>query len=545
MTGHIMQASLPPLLPPRARYSEPMFTRPFFCNYFYFSSIGFHAYNASSDLISKFYKAHADPTGPGYMAAYSLLQARLATIYAVAGIQEALQDRAILAARADVDAALELMTDEFVGAWGPYFSHRSARLRRKRVAAAQQAAAAAAAAAQHAAELQLVQQAAAAAAAGVSTIAVADLPDIPLDVLFDSDTLNALEDGWGTATWDVASPGEQVEWGWAAAAQPGAGWGGGGWDNLPRPSRAPIRFEQLRPWAPLRIYRFGRSYALALQDRHPHLQGMSNPVGMLRALRRYRRQKERARRRDRRRHFLFLMPKPLENGSILATRGPNAPLQAYDACAVPLFPSATFKGFLAHETHGMRNYFFIVHNGRARVFTDSAGWQSFHRNQLEEIEMTVYSQLRPVSHRAYEWCLENHHHLPSNQTLQGGFQAVLSAPTIPDVDLLIWNPPAPIERPLRSGAAPAPVAEEAPGPRAQGPALSPRACGFDAPPPSPGPAGHSSFSFFAFSDGRVILDAAEATRRLEQNHALQVKVVAGLAEARDWFHSFPPRSISH
>ncbi|KAJ7017497.1 hypothetical protein C8F04DRAFT_1279270 [Mycena alexandri] len=53
------------------------------------------------------------------IAAFQRCYPSFACLYAATTRIQAISDHAILAARADVDAALELMTDDFVRAWGP------------------------------------------------------------------------------------------------------------------------------------------------------------------------------------------------------------------------------------------------------------------------------------------------------------------------------------------------------------------------------------------------------------------------------------------
>ncbi|KAJ7831224.1 hypothetical protein B0H14DRAFT_3464228 [Mycena olivaceomarginata] len=97
----------------------------------WFSDIGTEAWN----------ETHARYT-EGRLAARAYATA--ACIWVVAAIREHIQDAAYFAARADFDAALQLMTDDFVDSWGPHFSPHG-RARRARRLAAQEAIAAAAA----------------------------------------------------------------------------------------------------------------------------------------------------------------------------------------------------------------------------------------------------------------------------------------------------------------------------------------------------------------------------------------------------------------
>ncbi|KAJ7933053.1 hypothetical protein B0H13DRAFT_2307329 [Mycena leptocephala] len=61
-------------------------------------------------------------------------EARLACIYACILRRQQIQDRAILAARADIDAILEFLKDDFVAAWGHQVSPRN-QIRRARAKA--------------------------------------------------------------------------------------------------------------------------------------------------------------------------------------------------------------------------------------------------------------------------------------------------------------------------------------------------------------------------------------------------------------------------
>ncbi|KAJ7873671.1 hypothetical protein B0H13DRAFT_2348907 [Mycena leptocephala] len=71
---------------------------------------------------------------PQFIQDNARLEGQLACIYAVAGFRERLIDNAILAARADVDAAIEFLADDFIKAWGPRKSAKSAARRAKALA---------------------------------------------------------------------------------------------------------------------------------------------------------------------------------------------------------------------------------------------------------------------------------------------------------------------------------------------------------------------------------------------------------------------------
>ncbi|KAJ7024850.1 hypothetical protein C8F04DRAFT_1269856 [Mycena alexandri] len=278
--------------------------------YYVFSSFGHAAHHEAGNLRREFAQMH-DPydrhnTDPRYVADLARLQGRLASLYAIVGIQEIIQDRALLAARASVEAVMELMTNDFVGAWGPYFSPRSAENRRRRLAREAQRRANAAQAAQ--AQLTDVWVG--------HTITIGDLPDIPISELglLDEDNDNAV--GWVSPGWGDGGGGA-----WTNSGGGNHGWGdvGGGWGNgngwagwshqwdhfPPLVPREPIRFESMRPWRPLRLFRPGRAYALALEGHHPGLSGMPNPLLLLRALRRRRQRRERRRRRALRAHLCW------------------------------------------------------------------------------------------------------------------------------------------------------------------------------------------------------------------------------------------------
>ncbi|KAJ7786797.1 hypothetical protein B0H14DRAFT_3506382 [Mycena olivaceomarginata] len=165
--------------------------------YSWWSQIGVDAEKEMAELRAPFnakYPWHT-PT-PKFLADRAALQARLACSYAIVSIREHIQDAEFLAARADIDAVLELMTDAFVHAWGPRFSPRT-RVRRARRLARQE-------------ELEAAQ----AAAAAATTAA-------PMDI--DDNASAWVNSGWGDGSgWSDGS-------GWGS----GSGWGGWGTGALP------------------------------------------------------------------------------------------------------------------------------------------------------------------------------------------------------------------------------------------------------------------------------------------------------------------------
>ncbi|KAJ7740334.1 hypothetical protein B0H16DRAFT_1729031 [Mycena metata] len=290
-----------------------------FSAYYIFSPFGWPAHNESFRLRAEFSRTHSalqrDEEAPQFVADLARLRARLASLYAIVGIQDLIRDRAILAARADIDAVLELMTDDFVGAWGPYFSARAARNRRRRLALeAQRRREEDAQRRREEEQAQALAAFHALVAQSGGTITVGDLPDIPISELglLDDDGgwgTGGGSGGWGNGGWGNGDGGGWGNgggsaWdngGWAASASNGwAGWAHE-WDHFPPlVPREPIRFESMRPWGRLRICRLGREYTAAVEGRHRGLSGMANPMLFLRALRRRRQRRERRERRLRR-----------------------------------------------------------------------------------------------------------------------------------------------------------------------------------------------------------------------------------------------------
>ncbi|KAJ7840499.1 hypothetical protein B0H14DRAFT_2587397 [Mycena olivaceomarginata] len=156
----------------------------------WFSDIGTEAWNETHARYTVF--ARRNPTLV-HFCAVSQQEGRLAArayataacIWVVAAIREHIQDAAYFAARADVDAALQLMTDDFVNGWGPRSHGRAKRARRRHLA-------------RHA------KEAIAAAAAGAAS-ADSTMPD-------------TVDDG----SWYTSGPG----WGGWGSDNLG-GWGGG------------------------------------------------------------------------------------------------------------------------------------------------------------------------------------------------------------------------------------------------------------------------------------------------------------------------------
>ncbi|KAJ7023314.1 hypothetical protein C8F04DRAFT_1193564 [Mycena alexandri] len=124
-----------PLVPPF--FTRPTtFTEDSHPAYFFFSSIGYAAFHESGNLCAAFRRKYplALRSQLTHTPEFESDRARhlgsLAAIYAVAGIRDLIVENALKAARADVDAVLELMTEAFVGAWGPSVS-RAHRFRRE------------------------------------------------------------------------------------------------------------------------------------------------------------------------------------------------------------------------------------------------------------------------------------------------------------------------------------------------------------------------------------------------------------------------------
>ncbi|KAJ7045349.1 hypothetical protein C8F04DRAFT_1173447 [Mycena alexandri] len=220
-------------------------------NYFYFSEIGapsfpdarntgFAAFHESLGLLGPFAREY--PLGQrtqvrdtaDFLRARARLLASLAAIYAVAGFRDRIRLAAVKAARADVDAALELMTDEFVDAWGPS-RVRGARARRQQalMVVARREDRAAAQQAYWATRLAAVE-------APVPALSADDGDDVA------AGTSNNATVGTGTTT--------TVGMGWGTDTMTntwGTGWGTGwGWGWVPhrRQRRAP-RVWPLRSWS--------------------------------------------------------------------------------------------------------------------------------------------------------------------------------------------------------------------------------------------------------------------------------------------------------
>ncbi|KAJ7358559.1 hypothetical protein DFH08DRAFT_802377 [Mycena albidolilacea] len=162
--------------------------------YSWWSQIGVDTEKEMAELCAPFntkYPWHM-PT-PEFLADRAVLQARLACSYAIVSICEHIQDTEFLAARADINAVLELMTNAFVHAWGPRFSPCTrVRCPRRLARQAQE-------------ELEAAQ----AVAATATAAALMDIMDIDNDT--DAST-------WGNSGWGDGS-------GWSN----GSGWGSGLW----------------------------------------------------------------------------------------------------------------------------------------------------------------------------------------------------------------------------------------------------------------------------------------------------------------------------
>ncbi|KAJ7702505.1 hypothetical protein B0H16DRAFT_1483200 [Mycena metata] len=132
--GTVMESPSP--FPRECRPIPSSLTRPttFDANsvpyYFFFSPIGFAAWKESHKLLATFRGKYPsvqrmeDAETVEFVRDRARLLASLAAVYAVAGFRDRIRN----AARADVEAALELMRDDFVGVLG---ASRSAHLRRR------------------------------------------------------------------------------------------------------------------------------------------------------------------------------------------------------------------------------------------------------------------------------------------------------------------------------------------------------------------------------------------------------------------------------
>ncbi|KAJ7363884.1 hypothetical protein DFH08DRAFT_798347 [Mycena albidolilacea] len=96
----------------------------------WFSEIGSDASMEGCAWYGQFTKKH--PQGDESSAVFRA--DRASCLWAVAAIRKRIQDAAFYAARADIDAALELMRDDFVQSWGPKFSARRRAKRARRLA---------------------------------------------------------------------------------------------------------------------------------------------------------------------------------------------------------------------------------------------------------------------------------------------------------------------------------------------------------------------------------------------------------------------------
>ncbi|KAJ7745167.1 hypothetical protein B0H14DRAFT_2637197 [Mycena olivaceomarginata] len=151
---------------------------------------------------------------PEESAARAAVQARLASIYAVAVVREKIQDAQFWAARTDIDAdctviALELMTDSFIQAWGPRFSATRRAKRLRRLCRRTQ------------------EQMEAAQAHAAATAATNGGGPTPLDQVDDDKAVWGSGGGWsdGGGGWGASS--------WVGML--GTGWGTGGWGMLSAP----------------------------------------------------------------------------------------------------------------------------------------------------------------------------------------------------------------------------------------------------------------------------------------------------------------------
>ncbi|KAJ7019386.1 hypothetical protein C8F04DRAFT_1276297 [Mycena alexandri] len=229
--------------------------------YFFFSLIGYAAFQESGDLCAAFrrkypvaQRSHVGDTPEfrrdrvchlaslgHFSTTYAQHQTHgnsQAAVYAVAGIRDLIHENTIKAARADIDAALELMTNVFVGAWGPSVS-TAARARREmgRLRAARRR------------QREEFWAARAAALEAASSAHERSLTPVPLPAQWDTVTAGWGDTGtansWGTGSGWGAATANNNEWG------TGSGWGAAtewGWGhNYRRRQPAPIVWP-LRLW---------------------------------------------------------------------------------------------------------------------------------------------------------------------------------------------------------------------------------------------------------------------------------------------------------
>ncbi|KAJ7834669.1 hypothetical protein B0H13DRAFT_2369753 [Mycena leptocephala] len=193
-------------------FSALTFSMSSICPFSFLSPIGYQAmkeWHAVRDSFrSRANTPECSPPTPQSLQDIKLVQAQMAAVYAVALIRERISDREFQAARANIDAVLELMTDGFVNAWGPRFSRRG-RARRARALA-------------HQAALDFE------AAQGAAMAAVLLQP-----VAVDNPGGWGTGGGWGdVGTWGAAPSAPAL---WAAPLGNTWGWGGGangGWAAL-------------------------------------------------------------------------------------------------------------------------------------------------------------------------------------------------------------------------------------------------------------------------------------------------------------------------
>ncbi|KAJ7799364.1 hypothetical protein B0H14DRAFT_3491668 [Mycena olivaceomarginata] len=199
----------PVVLPRRARTRQHLDLYPWRAQhepqdhntYSWWSPIGEDARAEADAVRTPFTRKYLWRTdAPEESAARAAVQARLASIYAIAVIREKIQDTQFWAARADIDAALELMTDTFVRAWGPSFSRTRRAKRLRRLCRRTQ-------------EQMEAAQAHAAATAAIDWVGPA-----PLEV-DDNNTVWGSGGGWSDGGWGVGS--RQLGWPWVLLG-PGA-----------------------------------------------------------------------------------------------------------------------------------------------------------------------------------------------------------------------------------------------------------------------------------------------------------------------------------
>ncbi|KAJ7658403.1 hypothetical protein B0H14DRAFT_3540579 [Mycena olivaceomarginata] len=193
----------------------------------------------------------------------TLLQGRLAAVFAVAVIRDFINDRDILAARADIEAVIELINDTFVNAWGPSFSGR-ARARRARALAHQGRLDYEAALAAHAAALPYLPPFGA-PTPDIDTASAASTGSWGTGVGWGGEVNDSTNDtdtdagGWGSGngTWGSSWGASWEQVAWTGASLPTLPTWNPAWDDVeeyhPRPRSRHLSGSTLRPWCKIRV----------------------------------------------------------------------------------------------------------------------------------------------------------------------------------------------------------------------------------------------------------------------------------------------------